>query len=237
MNASEASTDLPSAVDSAAAPWADPPPSAGHPHRERMEALIRLLEDAACDVDFYVALRHLDAFSGAEAPLGRAPRPKDEPIRLSQYPSQIFAPSTLRDFVRDNRLEGVYGRLSVYHFGLFGPHGPLPGHITEYVQERLIHHRDETMLRFLDMFQHRMLLLFYRAWADCQSTVSLDRPGDDHFTRYVASLSGYGQPSLRNRDHVPDHWKFGLSGHLVRPTRNAEGLRAALESLLRVPVA
>lgn len=209
--------------------------------QERMQALMRLLEEAACDVDFYVALRHLDAFihAGAqtEARLGRAPRLKDEPIRLSQYPSQIFAPSTLRDFVRDSRREGVEGRLSVYHFGLFGPHGPLPGHLTEYVQERLIHHRDETMLRFLDMFQHRMLLLFYRAWADCQSTVSLDRPGDDDFTRYVASLSGYGQPSLRNRDHVPDHWKFGLSGHLVRTTRNAEGLRAALESLLRVPVA
>lgn len=235
MNAPATSAD-PTPVSAAEADRSEGS-TGGGPRHERLAALIRLLEDAACDVDFYVALRHLDVFTDAEAPLGRAPRPRDEPIRLSQYPSQIFAPSTLRDFVPDTRREGVEGRLSVYHFGLFGPHGPLPGHLTEYVQERLIHHRDETALRFLDMFQHRMLLLFYRAWADCQSTVSLDRPGDDHFTRYVASLSGYGQPSLRDRDHVPDHWKFGLSGHLVRTTRNAEGLRAALQSLLRVPVA
>lgn len=203
---------------------------------QRLAALLRLLEDNAPDVDFYVALRHLDAFLPSSAPLGRAARPRDEPVKLSQYPSLIFAPSTLHSFVRDDRREGVEGRLSVYHFGLFGPHGPLPGHLTEYVQERLIHHRDETMLRFLDMFQHRMLLLFYRAWADCQSTLSLDRPAEDHFTRYVASLTGYGQPGMRNRDHVPDHWKFGLSGHLVRTTRNAEGLGVALRALLRVPV-
>ncbi len=203
-------------------------------------ALSRLLEDLrqhAAEMDFYVVLRHLDAALPGERPLGRAWRLQEEPIRLSQYPSQIFPPGALKDFTPSSEKERHQGRLSVYHFGLFGPHGPLPGHITEYVQERLIHHRDVTMLRFLDMFQHRMLLLFYRAWADCQSTVSLDRPERDAFTRYVASLVGLGQPSLRNRDSVPDYWKCGLAGHFVRMNRNAEGLVSSLAAILRVPVA
>ncbi|MCS6996977.1 MAG: type VI secretion system baseplate subunit TssG [Casimicrobiaceae bacterium] len=220
-----------------------PLPTSDHPDRSgaskraaRRAWLWQLLERSAPDVDFYVALRHVDAFLDTDVPLGRAARPIEEPIRLSQYPSLIFAPSALHRFEPSRSGEPYEGRLSVYHFGLFGPNGPLPTHLTEYVQERLIHHQDPTLLRFLDLFQHRMLLLFYRAWADCQSTVSLDRPGKDRFTRYVASLTGYGQPTLRDRDSVPDHWKFGLSGHLVRMTRNAEGLRASLMAILRVAV-
>jgi type VI secretion system protein ImpH len=128
------------------------------------------------------------------------------------------------------------GRLSIYHFGLFGPNGALPQHLTEYVQERVLHNKDETIARFCDIFQHRMILLFYRAWADCQAVTSLDQPGRDSFGRYVGSLAGLGQPALKDRDAVPDHLKLHHAGHLARQTRNPEGLIRPLAALLQVPV-
>ncbi len=168
-------------------------------------------------------------------PLGRAARPRDEPLRLTQHPSLIFAPAALHEYKPGVAAYGL-GRLSVHHFGLFGPNGALPQHLTEYVQERILHGKDETIARFCDIFQHRMILLFYRAWANCQAVISLDQTARNSFGRYARSLVGLGQPSLQDRDSVPDHLKLRHAGHLVRLTRNAEGLIRPLAALLRVPV-
>ncbi len=202
----------------------------------RLERLFSGLEVDATQFDFYYAMRHIDACIPGSMPLGRALRPRDEPLRLTQHPSLIFAPSSLYQYKPGVTAHGL-GRLAVHHFGLFGPNGALPQHITEYVQERILHYKDETIARFCDIFQHRMILLSYRAWADCQSTTSLDNPGRDHFGRYAASLIGMGQDSMRRRDSVPDHLKLHHAGHLARLTRNPEGLVRALAALIRVPVA
>ncbi len=201
----------------------------------RMDRLFAGLTVDATQFDFYYTLRHVDAYTPGGAPLGRAPRPRDEPLRLTQHASLMFAPATLHKYVPDSAANGL-GRLAVHHFGLFGANGPLPLHLTEYVQERTLHFKDDTVARFCDIFQHRMILLSYRAWADCQAVTSLDHPGRDHFGRYAASLIGMGQPSLKARDSVPDHHKMHHAGHLARLTRNPEGLVRALSALVRVPV-
>lgn len=198
--------------------------------------LFDALTAAAPQFDFYYTLRRVDAAIPGATALGRASRPRDEPIRLSQHPSLVFAPSTLYTYRPGVAVHGI-GRLTVYHFGLFGPNGPMPQHLSEYVHERMLHHKDDTLMRFCDMFQHRFILLFYRAWADCQPALSLDRPERDSFSRYVSSLIGLGQASLRGRDSVPDYLKLHHAGHLARMTRNPEGLVRALSALLGVPVA
>lgn len=212
------------------------PEPAATPPSTRLDRLFALLQADATQFDFYHALRHIDAAIPGAVPLGRAARPRDEPIRLTQQPSLIFAPSALHQYRPGGAARGL-GLLSVHHFGLFGPNGALPQHLTEYVQERILHSKDETIARFCDIFQHRMILLFYRAWADCQAVTSLDRPERDGFSRYAASLVGLGQASLKNRDTVPDHLKLHHAGHLARQTRNAEGLVRPLAALLRVAVA
>ncbi len=203
--------------------------------RDRLSHLFSGLAGDASQFDFYYALRHIEANMESDFPLGRSPRLQHEPFRVTQQPSLAFAPTTLYQYREGVTADGL-GRLSVYHFGLFGPHGAMPLHLTEYMQERSLHYKDETTARFCDIFQHRMILLFYRAWADCQAATSLDRADRDHFSRYSASLIGLGQKSLQNRDSVPDHLKLHHAGHLVRATRNPEGLARPLAALLRVPV-
>ncbi len=120
--------------------------------------------------------------------------------------------------------------------GLLGPNGPLPLHLTEHALQRL-RQGDATFSRFLDLFHHRFLMLFFRAWAQAQPTVSLDRPHDDRFSQYVGALIGLGMPTLRKRDSVPDFAKLHWAGLLARHVRNAEGLRAILFGYFRVPIA
>ncbi len=184
--------------------------------------------------DLWQLLRRIDAHDPQLPRLGRAPRPDLEPIRVGQEPSLAFAPAQVHAF--QPAADGHPPRLEILGFGLFGPNGPLPIHLTEFARERLRSHGDRTFARFVDLLHHRFTLLFFRGWADAQPTVSLDRADDDRFGGYVASLIGLGDSSLRNRDAVADHAKLHVSGHLVRETRNAEGLERILATFFRVAV-
>jgi type VI secretion system protein ImpH len=108
---------------------------------------------------------------------------------------------------------------------LFGPGGPLPLHLTEYAIERRRHVHDTTLIAFADVFHHRMLSLFYRAWSLSQPVVSFDRPEQDWFARYLASLFGMGLPALGGRDAFPDRAKLYYAGLLADHTRHPDGLR------------
>jgi type VI secretion system protein ImpH len=183
--------------------------------------------------DFYQTLRRLECLYGDKPRWGRALRPIDEPVRLGQDPDLSFAPSPLSSF---EMREGVAPRLQVRLFGLFGPNGPLPMHLTEYARERLRHHGDPTLCRFLDIFHHRLLALFYRAWAQAQPHVNFDRPKDDRFSGYVGAFVGIAPAAFRDRDTLPDLAKFFHVGALIRQVRNSEGLAHILEHFFRVPV-
>ncbi|WP_174543641.1 type VI secretion system baseplate subunit TssG [Variovorax boronicumulans] len=206
------------------------PPRRGVPEAD--PALWARLVEQPFEHDLFMLLRRLDA-QGDHPLLGRAPRPRDEPLRLGQEPSMAFAPSNVSGVEVD---EDGAPRISIYGFGLFGPNGPLPLHLTEYARERKRHHADNTLSAFADLFHHRLILLFYRAWADAQSVNSLDRTDGHRFVDYVASLMNMGQPGLKARDRIADHARTHMAGHLVRQTCNPEGLIQILRLYFDVPV-
>jgi type VI secretion system protein ImpH len=193
--------------------------------------LWQALEIAPYHFDFYQALRRVECTHPSRPRLGEAQRPGEEPIRLTQDPSLAFAPAALAGFDR----AGAVPRLAVSFLGLLGPNGPLPLHLTEYARDRLRNSGDPTFARFLDVFHHRMLTLFYRAWADAQPTVSHDRPDSDRFAVYVGSLFGLGMTAFRDRDVIPDRAKLGFAGRFALQTHNAEGLEALISTFFRMP--
>ncbi|PIE83141.1 MAG: type VI secretion system baseplate subunit TssG [Candidatus Contendobacter odensis] len=182
---------------------------------------------------FFQALRHLECHYHSKPRLGTSIRLSDDPIRLAQKPSLIFAPATLAGFEPG----GEYPpHLYEYFLGLFGPHGPLPTHLTEYAQSRLHNEKDPTFARFADIFHHRILCFFYRAWANTQPTVSFDRPESDRFNTYIGATFGLGTPSLWKRDAAPDLAKFHYAGRLSCQTHHAEGLIAILSDSFKLPI-
>jgi type VI secretion system protein ImpH len=197
-------------------------------------ALFAALAQAPWAFDFFQALRRIESVFAERPRLGRSLRPAEDPVRLSQEASMAFAPSTLSAFEEQDG--GRPPRLEQRFFGLLGPNGPLPLHLTEHARDRLLHHDDRTFVRFLDLFHHRMALLFYRAWADAQPTVQRDRPDEDRFAAYVGALAGYGSPAMRDRDVVPDDAKRFFIGHLARSAKSADGLASILEGYFGVRV-
>ncbi|KAG1694985.1 Protein ClpV1 [Nymphon striatum] len=181
---------------------------------------------------FYEALRLIECYYKDRSRLGETLKSADDMIRLGQTPTAAFAPSTLSSATteKDDLLH-----LNVFFFGLFGPNGALPLHLTEYANERVRTARDESFIHFLDMFHHRLLCLFYRAWANKEPTVHFDRPEQDKFHNYTGSLLGIGTPGVQDRDQMPDSSKMHYAGHMSSQTHHAEGLSSVLQAFFKVP--
>lgn len=193
------------------------------------------LEKEPYKYGFFYVIRLIECLHRDKPRLGRSLRPAQDPIRLGQDVSLEFETATLSSFIR--RKGGLPPRLNGRFFGLFGPNGSLPLHLTEYVRERIHYHRDHTLKQFADLFHHRMLCLFYRAWADTEPVISFDRPESDRFTGYVGSLAGIGTVAFRERDAMPDLAKIFYTGFLSSQAKHSEGLRAMLSDYFRLPVA
>jgi type VI secretion system protein ImpH len=203
--------------------------------RDRLGELLAAVEKDPPHYDFFALLRAIECACPDRLRLGQATRPVDEPIRMGQEASLAFAPSTLAYLVPAR--EGRPPRLGVHFLGLLGPNGPLPIHLTEYARDRLRNAGDPTLVRFLDLFHHRILALFYRAWANAQPTVNRDRPATDRFETYLGALFGLGSPAMRDRDLFPDSAKLYFAGRFSQQARNAEGLRAVIADYFRLPTA
>lgn len=207
---------------------------AADPSATERAALLQALAASPSAHGFLATMRAVETLFRDRPRFGRSVRPAQDALRLAQEPSAIFAPSSLAAF--EPGAEGRPSRLLVHFFGLFGPDGPLPLHLTDYARDRRRNARDPTFQRFADMFHHRALSLFWRAWADVRPTISFDRPEEDRFADYVGALIGYGMDSLRDRDAMPHLSKLHFAGRFANQTRHAEGLGAILSAFFTMPV-
>ena len=115
-------------------PPANPAERGARQRAQAMTTMFDLLARRAYDVDFFQALRRLEVAycDRPERPrFGAAQRPSDEPIRLGQEPSLGLRAGRARRAGAGR--SGGPPRLAVHFFGLLGPNGPLPLHLTEYV--------------------------------------------------------------------------------------------------------
>lgn len=179
---------------------------------------------------FFSVMRAIGArCPDAPAP-GMARLPGEETYRIGQVPSMQFAPREVAALdVQAGRLE-----MQLYGLGLWGPQGPMPLQWTERVmtQGRQASH---PMASLADMFHHRALSQFYRAWSCSQSAASLDREHDS-FAFYVASLAGINADVAQKT--VPGlHPHIAWTAHLVREVRNPDGLCQSLAWYFSMPVA
>lgn len=188
------------------------------------------------------ALRIVEAQFPDLPRLGETTRPKQEPFRLEQEAELAFPPSTIAKIVPPSG--GKPGRLINRFFGLFGPHGPLPLHLTEFARDRLRNHRDPTFLAFGNMLTHRLFGLLYRAYAVAHPAPSFDRALKgkqsgrevDPFARKVAAFSGHYEKGFNARDEMPDMAKRHFVGHLTPGPKHALGLISIISGFVRAPV-
>ena len=127
--------------------------------------------------------------------------------------------------------------MTVAFMGLIGPSRVLPDTYTELsLRQRAF--GDESFAAFFDVFHHRLLALYYRAWEKHQFVIGQEqaRGGRDAVTGYLLDLIGMGTAGLEGRLPFPDQALLRFAGLLAQRPRSAECLRALLSEWLGVPV-
>ncbi|MBU2570214.1 MAG: type VI secretion system baseplate subunit TssG [Gammaproteobacteria bacterium] len=203
-------------------------------NRSKKNDLIEGLLEQPHQYDFFHALRLIECSHDDKPLIGQSGRPVEDAVRFGQEVSMAFESSTLSQFITAH--EGKPARLTQRFLGLFGPNGPMPLHLTEYVRSREHNFHDHTLARFADIFHHRLVALFYRAKADAEPAFSFDRPDEDRFGDYLGALAGIGDEVFQDRDAMPDLAKFHYIGHLANQANNADGLIAILADFYKLPV-
>jgi len=187
-------------------------------------------DDQSIQNGFIPLLRKLAAQSPERPVPGSARLPTQENFRLSQKAHMNFAPREIASLSQTADKTDI----ELFGLGVWGPQGAMPLHLTELAYTRSESH-DDTLNAFVDIFHHRALAQFWRAWFVSQDTASLDRPHDERFSFYVGSLAGLDPQELLD-SALPLHPRLSSAAHLIRESRNPEGLIGALHYYFDVPV-
>jgi type VI secretion system protein ImpH len=124
--------------------------------------------------------------------------------------------------------------LTVTFLGLAGAMGTLPAHYAALAQPRA-RARKTGLNDFFDIFNHRLVGLFYAAWAKYRLPIAYERhdgEGEDGVTRLLRALVGLGTSGLQNRLAVADEVLLHYGGELARQPRSAVGLQQILSDYL-----
>ena len=119
--------------------------------------------------------------------------------------------------------------------GLTGPSGALPYTYSELILER-IRAKDHGLAAFFDIFNHRAISLFYRAWQRSRFPVTYSAGPRDLFTRYLLDLIGLGTEGLRDRQEIEDEALLHYASLVAMQARSATALEQIIEDYFEVPV-
>jgi type VI secretion system protein ImpH len=182
--------------------------------------------------EFFQAVRVLESLYPDRERVGRTDDPAREVVRFGARLSLSFPASEIQHTTAGDG-ENEQPAMTVNFMGLTGPTGVLPHHYTELLIDR-VYHKDFALRDFFDLFNHRFITLFYRAWEKYHFQVTYGE--DDAYTEYLFSLIGMGTPGLRGRMAFNDEGLLLYVGLLSQRPRSAPTLDAVLRDYFDVPV-
>lgn len=181
-------------------------------------------------VHIFALLRAMERGDPDKPRIGKSQILAQDVVRLEQDPFLTPATSTLQSAEFP---PGEAPRVRTPFLGYFGPQGALPLIMTAEAM-RWSDRRDDSFVRFANVFATRFLQLFYRAWADARPIAQADRPDDDRFAAWAGATIGIGTPANADRDTVPDNLKLGYIGILGNRVRSAARLEQVVQGMLNV---
>ncbi len=179
-------------------PDLDRPPPVGRSDAETAEFFRK-----AWRFDFFQAVKVLEgmvrierAESGEDtAPAGSSNNPDEEALRFTSTVSLAHQASDIRRVIAWPR-DHEQPKMQVNFLGLTGARGPMPNWYAELIRDRTIL-GDHGLRAFLDLFNHRLVSLFYRVRQRHRPTLHTERPETHPFAGYLLSFAGLGAPAAR----------------------------------------
>lgn len=180
---------------------------------------------------FFQAVRLLARIDPDHAGVGNFVQPATEVVRFAARASTEFPASEIHALRFGESRPPL---MTVNFMGLTGPSGVLPLVYTELVIDRG-RNKDHALRELLDIFNHRMISLFYKAWEKHKFPVPYEREGADAVSSYLKAFLGLGTPGLSDRQDVSDRSLVYYAGLLAHRPRSAAALQQLLADYFEVP--
>lgn len=186
--------------------------------------LDQVLVDEPFRFEFFQAVRLLEKIFPHRSAVGGEAMPAEEIVRFRSRVSLDFPASEIQTIERsyDDQNDRESLEMYVNFMGMVGANGVMPMPYSELIMQRS-RYGDTAMWAFLDMFTHRSVSLFFRAWSKYRFPVGYER-GDDKFTQYLYDLVGLGTKGLRGRMDLPDESLLPYSGLIAQKPHSAVAL-------------
>lgn len=193
----------------------------------------RALFDEGHRFGFFQAVRLLETLYPDRIAPAEGVEPERELVRFKSRVGLDF-PASEVDEIRAGK-EGEPVEMTVSVLGLAGVHGPLPAAVTETLLDRSFH-GDHALRDFLDLFNHRLVSLYYRARKKHRPACGHEPPDEGRVARCLLALIGLGTPELADRGALPDRSLLRYVGLLTPHPRSMVGLERMLADHFGVPV-
>jgi len=145
------------------------------PNRRKVSPLTQKIESSPWRFDFFQLVKLLENETNALNEVGDFTPVNREAIKFKTNPQLNFEPAPVKSIQRVTKpskqnknnestsKEKILSELEVNFWGLNGSAGTLPFHYSELIIQR-IRNNDYALRDFIDIFNHRSLSLFYKAW-------------------------------------------------------------------------
>ncbi|MEP6901897.1 MAG: type VI secretion system baseplate subunit TssG [Actinomycetota bacterium] len=184
--------------------------------------------------EFFQAVRLLEKVYPKRKAVGRDALPHEEIVRFRSRMSLNFPASEVHELKEsfDEFTEEQTLEMFINFMGMVGVSGVMPIHYTELIMER-VRYRDTAMWMFLDIFTHRSVSMFFRAWEKYRFPIGYER-GQDDFTAFLFDFAGLGTKGLRGRMVLDDESLLPYSGLIAQKPHSATALGNILGDYFRV---
>ena len=220
--------------------------------RRTVSSVEEMLFAEGFQFDFFQAVRLLGLIYPARRDIGTRARPPEETVRFTLWPPEQEKLSTVVSFpaspidIIQRPLEAASGkpaippRMTVLFFGLTGTQGVLPMHYTDMLISSK-GQKDHALADFFDLFNHRLISLFYRAWAKHRPAIIFETAArtkqlPDPFTHYLFDFIGLGTGFIRGQMQTPEEALLPYAGLIAQRPHSVSAVRAILRDYFSVPI-
>jgi type VI secretion system protein ImpH len=184
--------------------------------------------------DFFQAMRLLERLFPDKTAVGRSATPNEEPVRFRSRVSLKFPASEIHELNQkyDEIADQEKVEMFINFMGMLGIVGAMPMPYTELAVDRA-RYGDTSLWSFLDIFTHRSVSSFYRAWEKYRFPVQYER-GNDDFTAYLFDFIGLGTRGLRGRMDLDDESLLPYGGLIAQRPHSATALEQILADYFRI---
>jgi len=197
-----------------------------------MTLLERLLSEPH-RFSFFQAILLLEASRKGAVSLGHQGPPAEEAVRLRSDAGLGFPKSDVSAIENLGENHPPPYRLTASFMGLYGTTSPIPNFYSESI---IMDEQEGGPLRaFFDLFNHRLLSLFFRSWTKYRPHVLFRPEGRDEFSGRLFALAGLGAKELRESAGFPAVRLLRFLGPLTQKPHSAESLSEMVRGYFHLP--